>query len=371
MEDMTVQELDPKLVMKHFNLQPNEAPLFACLVGDLRSSKISNKVVHHFGKNLFPTAAKFMNKLEAGSMDIKIEEIVEKIFGTRADPQAVDDFKLTVKSFEIDDNFEACVDKSLLEMVKNDFMSFAEEILLNLPIFISPSFLDLRSNDMKSINDLVMPLIQKTAGVLLKSSEDFEPRTLILLADHDADFSHYQIEAIIPGLKIPPLEVLFAGDMSTPEKMDLLFWITDLEVLDAFIKDFPEEYVADCLILIYLLKNESLKLIDARCILKTLVDARCQSFEFSTEYPDKINDRAFRCSFLYSKMYFIFQSCLAALGMKNLCSEIQFDGVYFQKIYALNILDEEGKEVATDDEIPANNLNFVEILDEFITIIRM
>lgn len=75
-------------------------------------------------------------------------------------------------------------------------------------------------------------------------------------------------------------------------------------------------------------------------------------------------------------MYFFFHSCLSALGMKNLCPDIQFDGVYFQKMYALNIL--EGKKQESDDEEeqkpeePTEEIfSQTDIIDEFAAIIRM
>lgn len=377
MEKMTIQELDPNVVMAHFDLKPSQAPLFACLIGDLQSShKYQSKVVNHFGKNLFMGAAKFLHKLKATTIEEQIEEIIGKIFGSKADSQIAEDFLDSIKTFEIDEEFETKVSPTILELVKNDFMSVAEEILLNTPIFINPALMPLVNSDMKSINDLVLPLIQKTTGILLKNSVDDEKRSLVLLMSNEGQFEHVPIEAITPDFDVPSLETLLSGEMSTMEKMEMLLWLTEVEVTDTHLIIIPEEYIADCVILLYLMKNQSLKLIDARCILKTIVDARNRAvpLEVSTEYPKKLNERAFRCSFLYSKLYFILHSCLSSLGMKNLCSEIQFDGVYFQKIYALNILEQdEVKEAAgdgvTDDQ--AGEFSPIEIIDEFDAIIRM
>lgn len=379
MEKMTIQELDPNVVMTHFGLEVSQAPLFACLIGDLQSSPAyQSKVVHHFGKNLFMGAAKFLNKLKATTIEGQIAEVIEKIFGSKADPQIAEDFLESVKTFEIDEEFESKVSPNILELVKNDFMSVAEEILLNAPIFINPAFMPLVTSDMKSINDLVLPLIQKTTGILLKNSADDEQRSLVLLMSNEGKFVHVPIEAITPDFEVPSLEVLLSGEMSTMEKMEMLLWLTQVEVTDTQLITIPEEYIADCIILLYLMKNQSLKLIDARCILKTIVDARRATvpLEISTEYPEKLNERAFRCSFLYSKLYFILHSCLASIGMKNLCPEIKFDGVYFQKIYALNILEQdEAKEAAGDVEQhvakEAEDFSPIEIIDEFDSIIRM
>lgn len=145
---------------------------------------------------------------------------------------------------------------------------------------------------------------------------------------------------------------MLKGETSTYEKMKMLFWILDVENQEDFeFSAFPMKYIIDCLILYYLIKKNSLTILDARCILKTLVESRNNDElrTISTEYPTNINSRALRCSFLYSKCYFILHSCLACIGMKNYCPEITFDGVFFQKMYALNVLNEieEGEE---DDE---------------------
>lgn len=391
MEEMTVQEIDPNIVMAHFELKSNQGPLFACLLGDMKSKSKSvvNKITQHFGsKNVFPNVAKFMRRLKSTTIDEMIPEIVETIFG-KADAESIkEDLKISMKAFEVNENVGEIIETEILEMIKNDFVNIAEEILLNLPIFIGPTFLDMRKTDMMTINDLILPIIQKTCGILLKNFKDPEPRTLIIIKTHSSEFSSVPVNIIFPDFQVPTLKVLLAGEMSTFEKMEILYWITGIEFSDFELMVIPEEYVADVVILLYLMKNDSLNLIEARCILKTLVDARRRSLplECSTIYPKMIHERGYRCSFLYLKMYFYFHSCLSSLGLKNLCPEIQFDGVYFQKIYALNIETEQDSEndlqkankeehQATVSDIKSGRIftaiKRIRILDEFETIIRM
>lgn len=89
------------------------------------------------------------------------------------------------------------------------------------------------------------------------------------------------------------------------------------------------------------------------CILQTIVDVKNGKVPLeSLQYPENINERAFRLSFMYTKMYFVFFSCLSSIGMKNLVvnkynflvgylnnviyfqSEMAFDNVYYQQLYA-------------------------------------
>lgn len=383
MHEMTVQELDPNVVMAHFELQPLQGPLFACLAGDLKSSfQVTAKVSQHLGKLVFEHAARFLRRIKATSTDDIIQETVSKIFGDKANPAINADFKNSLKSFEIDHEVATKVDMEVLEMVKDDFMSIAEEILLNMPIFIYPVYLDLSKSDMTSINELVLPIIQKTAGIMLKSLDDNEPRQLILLKGHDKLFSSEPVEVCTPEFDVPSLKTIIAGEMPESEKMDILFWITGIRIPTSEMLAIEQEYLVDCLILMYALKHSSMKLIDARCILKTLVDARRRSIplEISTEYPETVNERAFRCSFLYSKLYFFFHSCLASLGMKDLCPDIQFDGVYFQKMYALNVQEENENKCNQLDgladeqekaETEGADFGQSEIIEEFVAIITL
>lgn len=174
----------------------------------------------------------------------------------------------------------------------------------------------------------------------------------MLLDRHDQEFVQLPVKPIFPDFDVPALEILLSGSMAAVNKMKLLFFLTDLPLTEDELMVIPKYFLVDCVILLYLIRHQSLTLLDARCIFKTLVEARNRMIplDISTDYPEKINDRAFRCSFLYSKMYFFFHSCLSSIGLKNFCSEIQFDGVYFQKIYALNILQSEEEEVGKETE---------------------
>lgn len=394
MEEMTIRQLDPNVVMAHFQLKPEQAPLFACFIGDLQSSKrVNDKVLAHFGtKSLFMNAAHFVRRLEPSPPDEMLHAAILKILGMKFNSAIIDDFKNVIKSFEIDNTKTSKVDQAILDLVKDDFLSISEEILFNMPIFINPSFLNMQKRDMKPLNDLVMPLIEKTTGILMKNIEDNEPRRVLWLPEF-GEFEEKQIQIISPPFEVPSFKSLIAGELSMMEKMRMLSWITDIELSDFELPVIPQEYIADSLILLYLMKHNSLTLFDSRCILKTLVDARRRDIplQCSTDYPTVINERAFRCSFLYSKMYFIFQSCLSSLGMKYLCPEIQFDGVYFQKVYNLNKDDEgnnaEPKETSNNEEenaktdenensgegeeLDVSDFSQSEFIDEFARIIRM
>lgn len=69
--------------------------------------------------------------------------------------------------------------------------------------------------------------------------------------------------------------------------------------------------------------------------------------------------------------------------MKNLCPDIEFDGVYFQKMYAVNILEavEKKKQKENDEDLENSDpkaeepeeevFSQTDIIDDFAAIIRM
>jgi hypothetical protein len=373
MDEMRVQQLEPQIIFDHFKLDQKDIPLFACLIGDLQS-KYSKKVLNHFGMKPFVSAAKFINRMSESTPEEKLQIAIDKIFGNDPNKGHIfDDFNNSIKSFEVLDPPDFDLEPELVDIIKNEFISFAEEIVYNTPIFINPVFSDFRKTDMKTLPELVMPPIQRTCGLLLVHEDAPGARHVVMVENIAEDFVKVPIVLIKPPFEVPDMKAIIGGSLSTYEKLDILFWIMGLDISKHDLVVIPEEYVGDCIILLYLLKNESLKLIDARCILKTLVDTRRNSDQpmVSTEYPDKVDGRAFRCGYLFTKMYFIIHSCLASIGLKYLCPEVQFDGVYFQKIYALNVDEEQSSEKSDPQEVNDHLLAFDVLIDIFANVIRM
>ena len=62
-----------------------------------------------------------------------------------------------------------------------------------------------------------------------------------------------------------------------------------------------------------------MKVSESCCILQTIVDVKNGKVSLkSLQYPVNINERAFRLSFMYNKMYCVFFSCLSSIGLKEL-----------------------------------------------------
>lgn len=132
-------------------------------------------------------------------------------------------------------------------------------------------------------------------------------------------------------------------------------WICDLENLAENINSFRDEQLVDVIIMANLVLNESIEMFEAESILQTIADVKSKKVPVNISYPTKIDERALRVSFLYSKLYFILHSCLGSVGIKRfqvkflltrqlksshcfICfqSDFLFDNVYFQMLYETN-----------------------------------
>jgi len=150
MTQATICEVDKTVIWNFLNLEPEQMPLYGTLVGDLQSRYQNvRKVLDHFGRaNLFTNAARFVNRLPFPLADEVLKrDVLYKIFGNSRfnNHHVLRDFKKTMKSYQVDDDaVSPGIDMQILDLVKDDFVSFAEEILINSPIFVSPVYTDLR-----------------------------------------------------------------------------------------------------------------------------------------------------------------------------------------------------------------------------------
>lgn len=209
MEEMTIEEYDKDVILKHFEMDYKQMQMMAILSGDIIETnlKVRQKISDYFGtKNKFNTIKQFVKKLTFPMTDEIIEALAVKIMGRNYDSLINEAIKKSLASYNYNPNAETTttLESEILNMIRNDFLSFAEEILLNkAPIFITPVFLNLNKNDMVDFNTLVLPWIQKTAGILLKNYEDKSERKITLLESTEGKFVEVPIEVIFPEFEVP------------------------------------------------------------------------------------------------------------------------------------------------------------------------
>lgn len=282
MAEYSAKEINPIIIRKKLNVKPDDVPLFSVLAGYLKSTpEVCLKVKNHFGTiNSFQLISNFIyNARRISSPDTLIDTMVEKIFGrTQDNAKIVRDFRNSL------DYFNVCIDKKTfrnitnerLERMQNDFTNFGEDILFNNLMFINPIFCDLRRDDIKSINELVMPLLEKTAGKLLFDVNDKADRYVMVLENIDEGFVTLTLKPKYLG---PDFNLLrFAVDFPTEISIEF--------------EKIPHEYHLDIYVLFYLLRNKSIRIIEAALAMKTLVDVRRRTIACDRDPPEIVSERA-------------------------------------------------------------------------------
>lgn len=147
MQNMTIREFDKDFILKDLGLTVAQAPLFVVLAGGLYSSTENNKKVYHFFKpwieKTFKTVPKYINQQRFPLTDESFASIVEEIFGHR-DEKIIDEFRRSINLMDtkFEPKSESRIDRNIMENFENEFISFANLILTNSPIFVPP--IDLR-----------------------------------------------------------------------------------------------------------------------------------------------------------------------------------------------------------------------------------
>jgi hypothetical protein len=149
MSRMTIRQYDRKIILRHLGITTQQAPLFTALAGGLYSSDdVKKKVAKYFRpweKNLFRNVSIFVNQQSFPLSDCDLESIICKILGS-CYPHVLNDFKETIRLMDPHENksVKSKVGDKVMEIIKDEFANYAEEILEQSAIFISPVNLDLR-----------------------------------------------------------------------------------------------------------------------------------------------------------------------------------------------------------------------------------
>lgn len=117
---------------------------------------------------------------------------------------------------------------------------------------------------------------------------------------------------------MPALKRLVTGDIPDDQKYKLLAFITDNIIDEGSLKDIPLEYLLHVVILVHLVNNESLEVFEARAFAKALKDVVEDTLPAALIYPEVVNIRAFRTSYLLTAMHYQLTRCLSTIGLAAL-----------------------------------------------------
>lgn len=143
LSELTVYQYNKQKIMDHFNLTCQAVPLFATLTGGLLSTSFNIAATLEFFQteaNYGKDASWFLKDFNFPITDEDLKLIISIVFGEYSD-ELFDDFKLSMRSFDPNENMKlpSKIDPAIRALIKNDVSNIAEEILENMPIFITSS----------------------------------------------------------------------------------------------------------------------------------------------------------------------------------------------------------------------------------------
>jgi hypothetical protein len=147
---------------------------------------------------------------------------------------------------------------------------------------------------MKPLDELVLPVIKRTSGIILKHKETPDITFQICLKDEqNVPILNKMIRPIFPDCKkfrllfffspswlfsveVPDVRSLLTGEISDEKRFEIIIWALDLDLEEDQLKSIPPDYFFIILSLVYLNQNDSMTKAEALGCLKTLIQEKNQ-----------------------------------------------------------------------------------------------
>jgi hypothetical protein len=149
MKTMITREYDKEKIMKNLQLTTERIPLFIALAGGVYTSFQNVKTMANFFKHWEPNyllrVSSFVNQQKFPLKKDSITKIVSTIF-KRHDLSLIAEIQRTFELMDPEKEFKYPNEfhEDILKASENELLNYANEILLEKPIFFSPNFTDLR-----------------------------------------------------------------------------------------------------------------------------------------------------------------------------------------------------------------------------------
>ena len=205
------------------------------------------------------------------------------------------------------------------EVYLRDHHLFTFNILNGSPLNLSLVYFDSRPNDM-SYFELSVPILQRQAGiVLMQSSKPDSSLTIYSKVSHLSNYSRLFASPIFPPFEVPSLDELYSDDPTYDEnRFDLLKWTINWEKLKDFdLRLIPSTYMIAVLTIVYLKQLEIISSKEADIFLWTIKNVVNNTIPRNLRPPTVLNPRAFRLSFLYTKMFANVARSIEVCGFKK------------------------------------------------------
>jgi hypothetical protein len=119
------------------------------------------------------------------------------------------------------------------------------------------------------------------------------------------------------SVPVPGLQQLIQGSMTSEQKFEILAFLIDDTIKSDKLQTISVEYLMHVIILVHLMSQKSLDVFEALAFTKVLKDVYRGNVPKVFILPKRIDSRALRTSFLYSKLFYILSRCLPSVGLKE------------------------------------------------------
>lgn len=182
----------------------------------------------------------------------------------------------------------------------------------------------MRCADFPNFYEIQMTLFRKQIGILLQHKRT-KPggihQEVCTKKSHDEPYEQFFESPTYPEVQVPPL-MEFLNRQNHPEHDALRWTLLEWTICDdsfgiAGLKEVPKNYFLDIFTLVFLTRNGFISVPEADLILFTIKNVEQDLIPASIQPPDVLNERAFRISFLFSKMSLILQRSMEVTGFKD------------------------------------------------------
>ncbi|XP_050081735.1 uncharacterized protein LOC126569007 [Anopheles aquasalis] len=300
------------------------------------------------GNNKFGRLAQYVRMLPIGNGFNKsiVQQIVRRVFQGRPIPEDAEECLMqSVYFYSTNPSLLSRPMDPMEAFLIEKEHSFVLSVLKGTAHNSTILFFDYRSTQLGNYFDIIVPLIARTAGVILYHRQhERKEMTILAKRGHREPYDEHIVPAIFPTDIIPPhVMELLSEDESLQaslkqRKLHLLRWVCSDDVDDGLLQTVPSKLVTTVLTLVTLVRNDALLLFEADLLLSIVQDEINGGFNSHPtieRYPVRVDPRAFRIAFLFQKVYSHIARSAKSFGLPAdyYCS-VPYDGHRFHNCYA-------------------------------------
>ncbi|XP_049535033.1 uncharacterized protein LOC125950783 [Anopheles darlingi] len=300
------------------------------------------------GNNKFGKLAQYVRSLPLGNGFSKgiVKQIVQRVYEGRPIPEDAEEcLAQSLYFYSTNPSLLSRPMDPMEAFLIEEEQTFVLSILKGTAHNSTTLFFDFRSSQLGNYFDIIVPLIARTAGVILYHRQH-ERTDMKVLAKrgHLESYAEYTVPAIFPTDITPPhLMELLSQDATLQDalkqrKLQLLRWVCSDDVDDGMLQAIPSKLVTTVLTLVTLVRNDALLLFEADLLLSIAHDelnGGINSNPTIERYPVRVDPRAFRVAFLFQKVYSHIARTAKSFGLPaDYCCSVPYDGHRFHNCYA-------------------------------------